>query len=336
MMPARTKMPGLFPSGAVVLSIDTEQIWGYFDVLTEGGFRERFPGAVEAQERLLTRLQMAGVSATWFVVGAMALGECDGARDPRLTGLPPHWTSRIPRGHENSAGLWYRPSFVRRLRDACPLQEIGLHGGLTHLIWTDLLVTRESAKRELVEGIRALGDMGVQPLTFSFPRIQEAHQTLLPEHGLRSYRGCIPSLAWKLGRGLPGAFLRALDEWRLATPPLVWPQEMLPGLWNIPASLFLYRIAPLRTRLLGLRSRLERFSRGLEAAVRYGAIIHFSLHPENLTESPHGFALLDDILERLIRARQTDGIEVLTMTDVVTRMERNQLCSTRKVIPATI
>ena len=111
-MSANTKTQAPFPRGAVVVSIDTEHIWGYFDFLTESQFRERFPGSVEAQERLLERLLIAGVSATWFVVGAMALRGCAGSRDPRLAGIPALWTLKIPAGREEPGGLWYRPSFA--------------------------------------------------------------------------------------------------------------------------------------------------------------------------------------------------------------------------------
>jgi hypothetical protein len=328
-------MQELFPSGAVILSIDTEHMWGYFDELTESGFRQRFPTAVEAQDKLLARLIDAGLSATWFVVGGMALRECAGVGDPRLSALPTYWIGQVPAGRESSAGLWYRPSFVRRLLDARPLQEIGLHGGLTHLVWTDPRVSRHSARHELVEGIRALEELGVRPRTFSYARSQEAYQSLLSAHGLRGYRGRVASLAWQLDRSLPGAFLRALDEWRIAAPPLARPKEALPGLWNVPASMFFYPLHSLQGRLVPARTRVERFSKGIEAAIRSAAIFHLSLHPENLTEAPHAFAVFDEIVDRLVGACQREGLEVLTMSDVISRTERSHLCSTKTVIPAT-
>jgi hypothetical protein len=116
--------------------------------------------------------------------------------------------------------------------------------------------------------------------------------------------------------------LRALDEFRWATPPPVWPLETLPGLWNIPSSLFLYPIGRLRTRMVGLRSRVERFSRGVEAAARYRGIFHFCLHPENLAESSDGFSMFEDMLEKLVRARERGDVEVLTMRGVVELLER--------------
>jgi hypothetical protein len=73
-----------------------------------------------------------------------------------------------------------------------------------------------------------------------------------------------------------------------------------------------------------LRSRVERFSRGLEAAARYRGIFHFCLHPENLAESRHGFSMFEDILERLVRARDRGNVDILTMGEVVARMERSR------------
>ena len=311
----------LFQCGVVILSIDTEQIWGYFDRLNEHRFHAQYPGALDAHEKLLALLCEAQLKATWFLVGAMTLSSSEGPRDRRMAGLPRDWIARIPAGVEATAPLWYRQSFVRRLRDARPHQEIGLHGGLTHLIWTDAHATREVVQWELAEGVKALQQSSVQPLSFSFGREQEAYHELLPTHGIRCFRGRTPVLACQLGRTLPGALLRGADELIRATPPPVWPRESLPGLWNIPSSLFLYPISRSRTKILPLRSRVERFSRGLEAAARCRGIFHFCLHPENLAESSQGFSLFEDLLDRLDRARTTGEVEVLTVGEMVSRME---------------
>jgi hypothetical protein len=314
----------LFERGVVILSFDTEQMWGYFDRLNEPQFQSRYPDALESHGKLLACLCAASLSATWFVVGGMALRESEGTRDVRMAGLPVDWTVRIPGGRETTTPLWYRPSFVERLREARPFQEVGLHGGLTHFIWTDGRATRDVVRWELAEGVTALEQARVRPLSFSFGREQEAYHELLPAYGIRSYRGRTPVLASQLGPTLPGALLRALDELIRATPPPVWPQETLPGLWNIPSSLFLYPIGPTRTRVVTLRSRFERFSRGLEAAVRHRGIFHFCLHPENLAESRHGFSLFEDILEHLTQSRDSGDIEILTMGQVAARMERTR------------
>lgn len=311
-----------FERGVVMLSLDTEQIWGYLDLLDERRFRRRYPCAVEAHAKLLACLTKASVSATWFLVGGMALRGSQGPRDSRMAGLPVTWTNRIASGTEATDPLWYGNSFVEDLRKARPFQEIGLHGGLTHLIWTDPHTTREVAEWELTEGVKTLRDAQVRPLSFSYPREQEGYYELLPAHGIRCYRGRTVARSFQLGPTLIGALARLRDEMRCSTPAPVWPHETLPGLWNIPASLFLYPISRSRTRIVGLRSRIERFSRGLEAATRYRGIFHFCLHPENLTQSPQGFAMFEDILERLISSRDRGDVEVLTMRQVAARMER--------------
>jgi hypothetical protein len=290
------------------------------DPLDEVQFQDRYPDAIRAHEKLLACLHSAGVSATWLLVGGMTLPCSDGEKDRRMAQLPADWIAKIPSGGEATRPLWYRQSFVGQLRAASPEQEIGLHAGLTHFIWTDARATRDVVRRELAEGVKALAGVDVRPRSFSFGRDQEAYHELLPEHGICVYRGRTPVLAYRLGRTLPGALLRVFDELLCRTPPPVWPRETLPGLWNIPSSLFLYPIGPSRTRFVALRTRVERFSRGLEAAARHRGICHLSFHPENLTESPHGFSMFQEILERLLRARERGDIEILTMGQAAARM----------------
>jgi hypothetical protein len=316
-------MTGIFERGVVVLSIDTEQIWGYLDMLSEEQFAARFPDAPGAHEKLLAGLSEARVAATWFVVGALAMRDCAGAADRRVAGLVAD-RIEIRGGGDYAAPLWYCRGFLERLRRAWPPQEIGLHGGLTHLVWTDSRSSADMARRELTEGITALAMLCGRPVSFSYPRNCEAYYHLLLQHGLRCYRGQTPALAWRLGQGLAGGVLRACEEVACRTPPVVWPQQTLPGLWNIPSSMFLYPIGEARTRIVGLRSRVVRFCRGLEAAARQRAIFHFCLHPENLAESPHGFPLIEDMLEKLAAARDRGDVEVMSMRDVVERMERRQ------------
>jgi hypothetical protein len=310
-----------FERGVAILSFDAEQIWGYLDLLNEWGFRKQFPDTLAAYDKLLEAVCSARISATWFVVGGMSLSGSAGGNDPRMAGLPRHWTAFVPAGNEMTRPLWYRRPFVERIRDASPRQEIGLHGGLTHLVWTDPLATTESLECELTEGIRALEQLSVAPRSFSYPRSQDAHIDLLPAHGIRCYRGRTPVLSYQLGRTLPGAILRMLDELRAATPPPVWPEEVLPGLWNIPSSSFLYPIGTWRSRAVPLWTRVERFRRGLEAAARYRGIFHFCLHPANLSESPGGFSMFHHMLERLARARDRGDIEILTVDEVASRVQ---------------
>jgi hypothetical protein len=310
-----------FERGVVILSFDTEQIWGHMDLMSDSRFERRYPDAIGAHSKLLACLAKAGISATWFLVGGLTLRGSQGSKDSRMTGLPDHWKARIPAGREDTAPLWYRRSFVEGLRKAYPLQEIGLHGGLTHFIWTRPQATREVVEWELAEGMRALEQASVRPIAFSFGREQECHYDLLPVHGIRCYRGRTVAPAYRLGPTLYGKMARLLDEMRRATPMPVWPEETLAGLWNIPASLFLYPTHFSRTSIAGLKSRIERFRKGVEAAARCRGIFHFCLHPENLAESRQGFAMFEEIIEILVSICHKGDIEALTMGQVTLRME---------------
>lgn len=314
--------PAPFERGVVILSFDTEQIWGYVDLFEEEQFLNRYPKAIEIHENLLKHLCQADVAATWFLVGGLALAGSKGVRDPRFAGLPEAWTHRVPGGDESSAPLWYRRRFIERLRDSHPRQEIGIHGGLTHLIWTHPHSTPVVAKRELTRAAAALAELGIRATSFSYPRDEEAYPKLLAGNGIRCYRGRLQVRAHLLGRTFLGRLLRITDEIRRAAPVVVWPEETLPGLWNIPSSMFLYPLGRTRTRFIGMRTRVQRFARGVEQAARRRGIFHFCLHPENLAEHPRGLALLDDCLAELVKVRDRGDVEVLTVGEMAERMEK--------------
>jgi hypothetical protein len=192
---------------------------------------------------------------------------------------------------------------------------------LTHLCWNRPVHGEDTLRRELVSGIKALNEIGITPTSFTFPRNLEAHRHLLSQHGIRCYRGRGPALGERLNRSLPGAAVRLLAETCRAVPAGVCPEERLPGLWNIPSSLFLYRMSESRARFAPLSTRLTRVRLGIEAAARHGGVFHLWLHPENLAESPMAFAVFEDIVEEIARARGAGNVEVLTMTQVADRME---------------
>ncbi|MCP5111003.1 MAG: hypothetical protein GY953_09230, partial [bacterium] len=205
------------------------------------------------------------------------------------------------------------------IRDASVYQEIGLHGGMTHLCWNNPLQPEDVVRAELAAGVRALNDIGVRATSFTFPRNFESCHHLLLEHGFRCYRGLGPSPEETLGRSRTGAAVRLLAEMGRLTPPAVWPRERLPGLWSIPSSLFLYRMSRSRARIAPLAGRVARARKGIREAARKRGVFHLWLHPENLTESPFAFSAFEQIVEEIARARRSGDVEVLTMTQLADR-----------------
>jgi hypothetical protein len=314
-----------FENGAVVISIDTEQIWGHFDITSERDFCRRYPDAPAMNNRLLERLCAVGISATWDVVGALSLHGSEGPDDHRMRGLPKAWISRVPAGDEITEPLWYRRQFVTAIRDAIPTQEIALHGGLTHMVWRGGEHPAEILLLELMSGVKALKEIGVQPHSFVFPRDLEGHHELLVKAGIQCYRGRAAIASERLGYNLAGSIARAIEEVASLTPPPVWPAEVLPGLWNLPASLSIYCMGRARSLCIPIHLRLDRIRLGVEQAIRRNGVFHLAMHPENLAESSEAFDTFESILLYLCRMRN-EGVEILTMMQA---LDRVRVCAER-------
>jgi hypothetical protein len=211
-----------------------------------------------------------------------------------------------------------------RLRDAFPAQEIGMHGGLTHLFWHHPQCTAEVARRELAAGMQAHAELGMVPRSFVFPRDLEAHLPVLREAGLRCYRGRAPLASENMSLRCASPVLRVVEELGQMTPVPVLPQQVLPDFWNVPASASIYPMGRARARIVPLRTRLERFRRGLEAAARTRRIFHLAFHPENLAESPEAMPVFESMLAELERWRAAGDVEVLSMDQIVDRWEHLQ------------
>ncbi len=64
--------------------------------------------------------------------------------------------------------------------------------------------------------------------------------------------------------------------------------------------------------------------------MRDRGIFHFGLHPENLAESRLGFSIFEEMIEKLVRARDLGDVQILTVIEVVDRMEGKQTYAQQK------
>ena len=237
--------------GTVVLSLDVELLWGYLDILDEHRFSARYPNAMAAYDHVLRSLCNSGVSATWMVVGGMALNSFEGPEDGRVRGLPEAWRRMIPAGNEITAPLWFRRAFIRQVISAHVPQEIGLHGGFSHLIWTDRHSGRGAVRAELSTGMSALHDLGVQPRAFSFPRNMERYHSLLAERAVLGATAAARRISLKGWGGLLQATCFGfLDEAGRACHSVDYSATRLPGLWNAYPRRHIY--TPSANRAAGL------------------------------------------------------------------------------------
>ena len=312
--------------GAFVLSLDFELIWGTLDLFGVDGYGEacRAERAV-VFDRLLGLLEEFEISASWLILGHLALESCR-AQD----GTPPHpeverprhawvsgdWFAADPGGTETDAPLFLARSLIERIRSCAVPQEIGCHS-FSHVIYGDIGCSRGAAQSDLRAAVEAFASMGLRPTSFSFPRNRVGHADLLADHGFRCFR--TPEPRWYFDERWPEVVRRGghlVDVVLARAPALVRPRRREDGVVEIPGSMIYFPMHGLRSKL-PLSLRVARARKGLAAAVDRGSVFHLWTHPTNLADPVEPMFLgLRRILE-LVRAERDRGVlDVLTMGDV--------------------
>jgi peptidoglycan/xylan/chitin deacetylase (PgdA/CDA1 family) len=310
--------------GVFTISLDFELIWGTLDRGVDT-FREACELEREVVvDRLLALLAEFEISATWCTLGHLFLESCaprDGRKHPEI--VPPthegitDWFEHDPCGSEQSDPIFYGKTLVDRVL-ACPVpQEIGSHS-FSHPRFSEPGCSRETADTELAECVRLARERGLELRSFAFPRNRVGHLDVLREHGFTAYRG--PDPAWYEGGRWPRPVKRLghlADVVLARRPPVGLPQEVRPGLWNIPGSMIFFPMHG-RRRHIPLSRRVIRAVKGLDAAAEQRRIFHLWFHPTNLAvETDAMFNGLRQILERAAALRSEGSILIASMGEVV-------------------
>ena len=318
--------------GVFTISLDFELIWGTLDrgvdTFREACERER----AVVIDRLLAMLAEFEISATWCTLGHLFLESCarrEGRKHPEI--VPPthegiaDWFEHDPCSSEETDPIFYGRSLVDRVL-ACPVpQEIGSHS-FSHPRFGESGCSRETADTELAECVRLARERGLELRSFAFPRNRVGHLDVLREHGFSAYRG--PDPAWYEGGRWrrPVKRLGHLADVVLARrPPVGVPEEVLPGLWNLPGSMIYFPMHG-RRRHIPLSRRVARAVKGLEAAAEQRRIFHLWFHPTNLAfETDAMFDGLRRIFERASALRRSGELAIKPMGEIVA--DPNRLAS---------
>jgi peptidoglycan/xylan/chitin deacetylase (PgdA/CDA1 family) len=310
-------------SGTFVLSLDTEIAWGTLDEAAIENARWSFDNYRPLFRELLDLLDERRCPATWAVVGHLFLDTCDGHPElpqPHYAGQPAPDSARDPKTNL-ARDPWYYGRDVLELLRASPLDhDIGSHS-FTHVLAGDAAVTRDMWEAQLRSCAQLHRAAGLPMESFVFPRNQVAHVALLPEYGVRVFRGVEPR--WY--RRLPAPAARALhlvDRASGWAPRTFDPRrlDIEHGVVNLPASQFLMTYDGVR-RAIPTRSRVSQARRGLKRAVKGDGVFHLWFHPFNLGLGQPGRMLeaLARILEEVDRLRSRGDLEVQTMAQVAAR-----------------
>ena len=326
--PSASQAPATF-----VLSLDTELIWGSFRRMSPARFDADYPRVRDAIRQIITLLDTFEIAATWAVVGHLFLDSCE--RDlaglahsdivhPGQSGWTRDWYALDPCTDLRRDHLWYGSDILDMIQAARVPQEIGSHS-FSHPRFGDPAMTQEAAASDLDACLDAARSRGIELRSFVFPGNSEGYHELLRERGFHAFRGIGPEEARV--RALPDALQRPvrLATQVLGTRPLVGrPREVLPGLWDIPASMLLLTRTGLR-RYSTHAARVRRVRAGLSKARRSGSLFHLWTHPWNLADDPaFHLAVVRDILQEVARQRDAGTLLVETMGDAALRLRESR------------
>lgn len=300
--------------GTVVISLDAELAWGFYDLKEIPS--SRVEGARAAWLNLIDLFDEFDVPATWAVVGHLFLNECDGVHDDLES--RDGWFARDPDGTADTSSNWFAPDLIKATRNAKVDHEIGCHT-FSHVEFGDKATTRKIATAELRESRRVASEWGIDLESFVFPRNNVGYRELLAEYDFTCYRGTGP------GRWYDGTPARPIGKTMSmavgrSPPPTVQPDVDEYGLVNVPASLYLFTFDGLPKKIakqvvgdpvvrkakLGIRNAAQTHS---------DEVLHLWLHPNNLTKK-EDFDRIRKILEYLQRMRDTTNLSIQTMGQV--------------------
>lgn len=246
---------------------------------------------------ILAILDEYSVPATWAVVGHLFFEQCSPEQHHRTEHIKNIDTftdlDRDP--------LYYAPDLLDSIREAEVDHEIAGHS-FSHPLFTDL--SRKEARTELEAMTDTARAHGVELESFVFPRNEIAHEDLLPEYGIKTYRGATRGTQETIRSGIrslvfePGSFLSL---------PYVTPQRTETGATCLPASRLLrderwWFLQPLR---------LKRAIRSLDT----DDWIHLTVHPFNFLQQPQLLDTLRKLLYHVDNTPLKDTIEVVTMSE---------------------
>jgi Polysaccharide deacetylase len=313
-------------SGAFVISLDFELLWGVRDKRTIADYGANIRGVRDVVPALLDLFAERGLACTWATVGLLFFA----TNKAMLAGLPtrqPHYANpRISSYHylaevgadEQQDQYHYALSLIRRIL-GYPAQEIGTHT-FSHFYCLEEGGDTEAFRADLEAARAAATALGVKLASIVFPRNQVslAHLSVCREFGLRAFRGNERVWFHRARREAEQTpFVRAA---RLADNylPIGGAHDHEPvlvdGMVDVPASRFLRPAA----RNAGLeRLRLRRIASAMEAAARRRTLFHLWWHPHNFgVDLPENLAFLRGILDHFRSLQDRYGMRSMTMAAV--------------------
>ena len=289
-------------SGTLTLSFDTELGWGGIE---SGRWRQRqaqgtYDRAREAMKTLLEEMDALEIPATWAVVGGLL--ERPGRHDFDHLPLPARLGAQTAL-REGDEATFHAPSLIEAILGARTSHELACHT-YSHTRFTYPGVDEEVVREDLSRFVAVFPEEAGSLKSLTFPNNEEAFLEQVAARGLTVYRGHNSPPVAKKNRAV-----HRLNS-TLHGAPLSRTFKAPAGLWRSDASM-LFATRPRRPDTLPYVYR--KASRGLEAAVRTGGVLHVWTHPYNFALSWGLLRVFVAFLRLSARLRDRGRLEIRTM-----------------------
>lgn len=297
------QIPCDFLTARFILSFDCEGKWGVADHLDRTIHSALGDASLRtAYGEILALLDEYALPATFAFVGCFAessvglKSHVDWLR--KFQSIAPKYIGPVLRDlFEGSGEGWHGDWAVDAVSEAPVGHEIALHG-VTHVPWPDL---GQAGARDEMRFLTEMATPVRYARTFIFPRNEVAHQEVLAAAGVEAYR---------VAPRRRSRFASLMSEFNIFCAPEA-DQKPEHGLVTIPGGYFINWQSGAR-KLVPIDVTLERARRLFEKAESNDSIVHYWLHPENLSTAASTLEVLRGIVELAARWRDAGRCEVLT------------------------
>lgn len=324
--PQRTVQdPGIF-----VLSLDTEIAWGTFDQGGQQRFRTHFDQYRTLVRRLVAQLDAYQIPATWAFVGHLLLEHCQRSTAgtthpevlrPQYAWYPHDWHHCDPGTDIRRDPWWYGSDVLAMVRSAQIAHEIGTHT-FSHVVVDDPACTADIFRSQLAACAELHSRYGLGLHSIVFPRNRIAHAEVLPEYGIKAYRGRERRWYTRIWPHAAGSGVWHILDRFLPVPPSTYPRRELRegALVNLPASMMLLPRDGFR-RYIPLRTRITQAQAGLRRAAQRGELFHLWFHPFNLGSDARLFGALEQIFRTACELRASGQLKICTMQQTAEQVQ---------------
>ena len=306
-----------------VISLDFELFWGVAAAQNVAGYAANVRGEWQAVPGLLALFRRYGIRATWATVGMAMCRNYREWRDIRPAILPGYRRQAIsPYGMDKLVREYPELFFARPLVEqilATSGQELASHT-YSHFYCNEAGATPAQFAADMACASAIAAEVGTQCPSLVLPRNQivEEFLAVLPDAGIRVYRGNADHWLYRQGDAVPGGIAGRAARFADGCLPLsgncARQTERHGDLVNVPASLFLY---PWSARHAALApARLSRLKHAMTAAARTDGIFHLWWHPHNFgVNTEKNLAQLELLLQHYRILSEKYGIQSSCMGD---------------------